>query len=96
VTQTKEIENIFISVGDTPTDRIIKQTLFEGQGQYKSLTFFPFYAYTLRFLVPRRCRVTLQPGLSSQDSISFVGLQGAPTLVPKPSSGSLRFFLSEL
>jgi hypothetical protein len=70
--------------------------LFRAQSQYKSISFFPFYAYTLRFLVPRCCRVTLQPGLMGQNSISFSGLLGAETLVAKPdSSGSLRF-LSEL
>jgi hypothetical protein len=40
---------------------------------------FPF-----RFLVPRRCRVTLQPGLGGQNSISFLGLQGEEPLLIKP------------
>ncbi|WP_230149412.1 hypothetical protein [Pedobacter sp. Bi27] len=69
---------------------------YGAQGLYKTLSFFPFYAFTLRFLVPRCCRVTLRPGLNGKNSFSFSGLLGAETPVPKPdSSGSLRF-LSEL
>ncbi|KRT15688.1 hypothetical protein ASU31_11905 [Pedobacter ginsenosidimutans] len=68
---------------------------FRAQSQYNTLGFFPFYAYTLRFLVPRCCRVTLQPGLLGQISISFPGLPGAENILPKPDcSGSLRFFSS--
>ena len=43
---------------------------------YKTISFFPFSAFTLRFLVPRCCRVTLQPGLGGRSCISFLGLQG--------------------
>jgi hypothetical protein len=45
---------------------------------------FPFYACTLRFLVPRCCRVPLQPWLIGQNGVSFSGLQGAETFVYKP------------
>ena len=65
---------------------------FRAHSLYKTTSFFPFYAYTLRFLVPRCCRVTLQPGLVGLDSLSFLGLQGAQTPVLKPdNSGSSRF-----
>jgi len=57
---------------------------FGTQGLYKTVNLFPFYAYTLRFLVPLCCRVTLQPGLNGQNSILFLRLQFAQTFVPKP------------
>ena len=57
---------------------------FEAQGLYKATSFLPFYAYTLRGLILRCCRVSLQPGLVGQNSISFSGLQGAETIVNKP------------
>lgn len=57
---------------------------FRAHSLYKTTSFFPFYACTLRFLVPRCCRVTLQPGLLGQNSISFPGLLGAESFVPKP------------
>jgi len=63
---------------------IVASNYIGAQRQYKILSFFPFYAYTLRFLVPRCCRVSLQPGLSGQNSISFSGLHDAGTPVPKP------------
>jgi len=56
----------------------------EAQSLYIAEGFLPFYAFTLRCLVPRCCRVTLQPVLVGHSSISFDGLQGAPTFVPKP------------
>jgi len=34
--------------------------------------------------VPRCFRVPLQPGLGGQNSVSFLGLQGAETVVHKP------------
>jgi hypothetical protein len=58
--------------------------LFEAQGLYKAPSFLPFYAYTLRCLVPRCCRVSLQPELVGYYSISFLGLQPAEPLFLNP------------
>ncbi len=62
----------------------------EAQHQSKKISFSPFYACTLRFLVPRCCRVPLQPGLGGQYSISFVDLQGAETPGFKPDLIAIR------
>ena len=72
---------------------ILKKYIFTfgAQGLYKTVNLFPFYAYTLRSLVPRCCRVTLQPGLLGQNSISFSQLQFAQTFVPKPDWNRCRF-----
>ena len=61
-----------------------KSFLFEAQGLCKTANSLPFFAYTLRCLVPRCCRVSLQPGLIGQNSISFLGLHGAEATVNKP------------
>jgi len=61
---------------------------FGAESLYKTLCFFPFYAFTLRFLVPRCCRVTLQPGLNGKNSYSFLGLQGAQTLFLNPTAAA--------
>ena len=50
----------------------------------KTFSLFPSSAFTLRCLVPRCCRVMLQPGLMGQNSISFLWLQDAQTFVLKP------------
>jgi hypothetical protein len=66
--------------------------MFGAQDLYVAINAFPFYAYTLCCLVPRCCRVSLQPGLAGHNSISFFGLQGVQTLVLKPDNGdSSRF-----
>ena len=66
--------------------------MFGAQDLYIAINVFPFYAYTLCCLVPRCCRVSLQPGLAGHNSISFFGLQGVQTLVLKPdNSDSSRF-----
>jgi len=52
----------------------------------QKLGFFPFFAFTLRYLVPRCFRVPLQPGLNGKNSSSFLGLQGAQTLFLNPYS----------
>ncbi|CAH0170085.1 hypothetical protein SRABI36_04217 [Pedobacter sp. Bi36] len=71
--------------------------IFRAQGLCRIKSSFPFFAFTLRCLVPHCCRVTLQPGLSGYSSISFVGLQDAQALVLKPdSSGSSRFFIGTI
>ena len=68
--------------------------MFGAQDLYIAINAFPFYAYTLCCLVPRRCRVSLQPGLVGHDSLSFLGLQDAQTPVLKPdNSGSSRLFI---
>ncbi|MFC1226591.1 hypothetical protein ACFE6N_22500 [Pedobacter sp. BG31] len=60
--------------------------------QIQNTMFLPVFAYTLRCLAPRCCRVSLQPRLLAKVVFSFVGLHGAQTLVPKPDcSESLRF-----
>ena len=61
-----------------------KSFLHEAQGLYKTANSLPFFACTLRGLVPRCCRVSLQPGLIDQNSISFLGLHGAKATVSKP------------
>ncbi|WP_343524914.1 hypothetical protein, partial [Pedobacter sp.] len=69
-----------VSASETLTDGI----KIGAQYLYKTITFFPSSAFTLCCLVPRCCRVMLQPGLGGQNSIPFWWLQGAETLVPKP------------
>ncbi|WP_143009569.1 hypothetical protein [Pedobacter soli] len=57
---------------------------FEAQNQCKTANSLPFFACTLRGLVPRCCRVSLQPRLIGQNSISFSSLHGAEATVNKP------------
>lgn len=61
-----------------------KSFLHEAQGLYKTANSLPFFACTLRGLVPRCCRVPLQPRLIGQNSISFLRLYGAKATVSKP------------
>jgi len=44
---------------------------FGAQYLYKTHHFFPFSVFTLRCLVPRCCRVTLQPGLDGKTAFHF-------------------------
>ena len=69
------------------TDKIGRLRVYFGaQGLCNKLSFLPSSAFTLsrNFGMPRCCRVTLQPGLMRYCSFSFVRLQGAQALVPKP------------
>lgn len=59
--------------------------------QYKTINFFPFYTFTLRIVVPPRCRVTLQPGLNGSNNISFLRLQGAPAFFLNPTAAEILF-----
>jgi len=76
---------LYLSGVEAPTLISVNQFSYSGaQCLYKAIIVFPFYAYTLRCLVPRCCRVSLQPGLVGYYSISFLRLQCAETLLINP------------